>query len=248
MKAVFRIDGVNNATLKDVHAQNAGIGIDATNSEFEVRGATFVNVDQPYHIRDSSGRIENSESKHAVDREVGPSSSAISERRSSVGWSSPSGPRVPCHCKSCDSIFPSKSFDVARARFYLYNNSEVCPICETPGAEVSIGLYDLAEEMVTLLSGPSSSRKLLKEFEGIATSALRGRIDAEDAIKDISSRSPEAGSIYDRAEAFGKAAFGVLLVIQTQIILYEDTMAGLRSIMKDLGLFEHVYQVEHKSE
>ncbi|MFN3662024.1 hypothetical protein, partial [Yoonia sp.] len=169
--AVFKISNSKGIHIEDGQASNADVGVHSSNSEFSANNVSFESVRRPWLIEGGAARVSRSQITTPVSKGI--EGSTIG--RLYGGWQRPTGPRVPCQCPDCQSIFPSRSFSIFNANFYSEDNTEQCPVCGSLDAQVATGLFELSQEIIKLLAGPVASLDMLESLRRISEELQAGK-------------------------------------------------------------------------
>src|SRR5712672_2855391 len=119
---------------------------------------------------------------------------------------------IPVHCSHCGAIFASRAFAFAGniKGMTLRGNQETCTVCGKM-ADIIDGTFDVANDALSMISGPKSSKVLLESLSRLIERAQRKEIDSEELEKQVGELDPELGKVI--AKVKGTPAMVVLLVI-----------------------------------
>ena len=179
-----------------------GPAISAVNSDLTIEDAHFDGVDQPFDI--VGGRTTLSGTRIRNDPKT---------KGRAIGWTRPNGPPMPALCPQCQSVFPSKNYNIGSSRFYARDNEETCPHCGHEHALLSEGLFDLSEKAVRIISASNTTLTMLAAINGIAMQAVNQEITPQAAVTKLRKVHRGLATIVKSAIILGPAAAAYLALL-----------------------------------
>jgi hypothetical protein len=132
---------------------------------------------------------------------------------------------LPAFCPTCKTVFPS-GFVVQQATNTSFSgNRATCPVCHNPDAKVIDGTFDIASDVIKIISAPEFTVEILKAFAAIAKSLSEGKIPEQQAISEANNLSPKLGQLLRGAA--NKLTDVALIATLTAVLVahYDSTTA-----------------------
>lgn len=233
--------GSGKITVSGGQFKNLDVGIETAGADLSIEDTNFENVTQPVKVSGGSVQARNVTSDLP---QVEPSTESGSRRRVYGGWEPPTGPRVPCCCASCGSIFASRSFTIFNAGFHSFGNVETCPICRQLEGRVAIGLFEIAHDVVRLISGPEVTSQQLKFLQSLSTALNSGEIGVTEAIAEAETSFPSLAASLKMAVGWGVAAATLIVTIAGG---YQDIPPTVHDLREWIGEVIEKTTIEGKS-
>ncbi|TGV61655.1 hypothetical protein EN784_04610 [bacterium M00.F.Ca.ET.141.01.1.1] len=177
--------------IENVSIEGCNVGIKVSGADLTAKNIDFRNVRQAFDVSDSRAQISSTRITHGPDASKGENS----------GWRKSNGPPLPVFCSNCKSVFASRHYNFGGTYFNLWDNEEPCIKCGNEHAALSEGVFDLAREVVRVLSAPDMTHVMLQCLNSIAADMISGRIAAGSAIEKIAAVSPSLGEVAKKALA-----------------------------------------------
>ena len=101
---------------------------------------------------------------------------------------------IPVYCPACGAIFPSSflTFGNDVKGLVLNRNMERCINCGSI-AQVVDGVFDIANNLISIITAPKYTHDILTKFENAAKDAYNDKIDIEDLAEVADQVNPELG-------------------------------------------------------
>jgi hypothetical protein len=136
---------------------------------------------------------------------------------------------LPIFCPSCKSISASKNYVFGGTFFHCWDNQESCPVCNTFGARLSEGLFNLAGEIAAVVTAPDITHAMLKAINATAAQVIENKITPEEGIAQAEIVSPKLASLVKKALGWGAAGLGYLLIaFELYMLSQQNAMRALR--------------------
>ena len=145
---------------------------------------------------------------------------------------------LPAYCTSCGHVFLSDNFIKFEGHFTadLQNNYVSCQRCGKQ-AKIADGKFDILNDTVTLLTGPTITLAVMRQLESVAKQLAAKEISNEQAIQQTNKISPEFSPVFERAVDRGATALGLIIAILAMYIAYnssEQSSAENQQIIEQL--------------
>lgn len=120
---------------------------------------------------------------------------APSKVTSQLGYGERRGPPLPALCEKCQSIFPSRQYNIRSPLFYGFGNTETCRKIDCGGrAKVVDGIFNLSGDLIEIIKAEALTYAAVAAISDIATGVLNCSLDHADAVRRIEEISPGIGA------------------------------------------------------
>lgn len=155
----------------------------------------FIDVDQPFDVDAKQVRVTGT--RNLSSGQDAPSARST-RSKSSVGFSGVRAPALPATCPVCQSVFPSRKYNVRTPRFYGFDNTETCTTKNCGGrARLVEGVFDLSDAVVRVIEGESLTFEMVAAI-ATAAQSITNDLAPEEATVQIERISPGYGAIFRR--------------------------------------------------
>jgi hypothetical protein len=130
---------------------------------------------------------------------------------------------LPVFCPKCQSIFPSRAFDLSRAligRLELSGCTEPCPVCGFSRAEIGDGVFTVRMGLIEVVTAPDITRQMIEAFREIAERAASGKISKEEAVSEALHISPAFSNLIDNVYTKGSVFLTLLFSFLSLYLQY----------------------------
>lgn len=219
--------------VSDCNLSSPDIGIATDGGSVELDNVKF--TDTPNPIIASGGEVWATKTRTSFN----------GSRSHSYGWAPSTGPRIPCHCPKCESVFPSRTFTMFNVKVYAKDGTETCPVCRCPDAKISTGLFEATRELLTILAAPQTTVEDLMVLREIVSSALSGEKTVDSAMSEIGEKFPDIWAVINRTTRVSKAVGGVCFAGLVFFATLPDAADGYNFIKDTLkAFFDHTFVQE----
>ncbi len=204
MKPGLILGGNTDIRVGSVTIKNGDVGIHSYGkAHVQIDRAEFDNVQQPYDIQGGSASIGGTPiiNDPKIDKRL--LGMGGSRNKSWVGYIGKNGPPLPSQCPKCNTIFPSRNYDIGSSSFYGFDNEETCPECGYEHAKVASGLFNLAKEAIEILQAEPLTHALVQALAAAADDYINGKADIEETISRVEAASSGLGQVLRKARAGG---------------------------------------------
>jgi len=106
---------------------------------------------------------------------------------------------IPSHCHSCGAVFPSRAYAFSgnMKGLHLHQNRESCPYCGGH-AYLAEGVFDIAENIITIVSSPEITKEMLRKLGIAAINAYKNPENTNDLLSLAKSFNPEIGEAIEK--------------------------------------------------
>jgi hypothetical protein len=101
--------------------------------------------------------------------------------------------QIPIFCEQCNTIYPSGIALGGHARINIRNSAYGCPrghFCPIPD-----GAFQVRDGVVEISTASGSSEPVLERIRRLASDAIKGKTDAEEALQAIEAIAPSLSPI-----------------------------------------------------
>ncbi len=121
---------------------------------------------------------------------------------------------VPVYCPACGAIFPSASLSFGNdvKGLVLNRNLERCTQCGGI-AQVVDGVFDIANNIISVISAPKYTHDILTQLEHAAREAYHDKINIEELAEKADQVNPELGKTIRSPVFRGTYKPGIIILL-----------------------------------
>lgn len=152
---------------------------------------------------------------------------------------------VPCYCPHCGTIFAATNIigggDGYPATVHFVDSRTNCPNCGK-WANIVDGEFILADDTLSLRSGPPLSRAIVDQLQRIAERVRDAEITPQQAVEEAAQIDPALGSLFAKYVVFGLPILLAILTLwqqhQGNVSSSEASAAMLAEMQKQTVLMQ----------
>ncbi len=124
---------------------------------------------------------------------------------------------IPSHCPSCGAVFASRAYSFENVSgLTLSNNTEPCPNCEGT-AYLADGVFDIAGDVVTIISAPKLTKDLLQKLGVAVQNAYKDKSKVPELLELADSIDPSISKAVKNIVSSNKLSFVGLFLLAMAI-------------------------------